>query len=134
MAKRYRNVETALIHAGELEKRVEGAIVLPVFQSSTYEYEGQQNYEDLRYIRLNNTPNHVVLQRKLAELEAAEAALVTSSGMAAISATLLSVLSAGDHLLAQECLYGGTWSFLTDTFPELGIEFDFIAADSPDSW
>lgn len=133
MPKSYRNVETALIHAGEMDC-VEGAVVLPIFQSSTYEFEGQQNYEDLRYIRLNNTPNQVVLQRKLAELESAEAALVTSSGMAAITATLLSVLSSGDHLLAQKCLYGGTWSLLTNTFPDLGIEYDFIAADSPDSW
>ena len=100
MAPRFRNVDTALIHAGELEYRVEGAVILPIFQSSTFEYTGQTSYADLRYIRLNNTPNHQVLHEKLACLEGAEAGLVTGSGMAAISATLLAVLSAGDHLLA----------------------------------
>ena len=100
--------DTQLIHAGELEPRVLGAVAMPIFQSAMYEYGGEKSYDALRYIRLNNTPNHVVLHAKLAALERAEAALVTASGMAAISTALLAVLKPGDHLLAQECLYGGT--------------------------
>jgi cystathionine beta-lyase/cystathionine gamma-synthase len=134
MATRFRNVDTALIHAGEFESRVEGAVILPIFQSSTFEYTGQTSYADLRYIRLNNTPNHQVLHEKLACLEGAEAALVTGSGMAAISATLLAVLSAGDHLLAQNTLYGGTYDFLTQDFRSLGLEFGLIDATSPKTW
>jgi len=134
MATRFRNVDTALIHAGELEQHVEGALILPIFQSSTFEYTGQTSYADLRYIRLNNTPNHQVLHEKLACLEGAEAALVTGSGMAAISATLLTVLSAGDHLLAQNTLYGGTYDFLTQDFESLGLSFGLIDATSPETW
>ena len=134
MATRFRNVDTALIHAGELEQHVEGALILPIFQSSTFEYTGQTSYADLRYIRLNNTPNHQVLHEKLACLEGAEAALVTGSGMAAISATLLAVLSAGDHLLAQNTLYGGTYDFLTQDFESLGLSFGLIDATAPETW
>ena len=75
-----------------------------------------------------------MLHRKLAALENAEAALVTGSGMAAISSTLLTVLGAGGHLLAQNCLYGGTYDLLTNDFRELGYEVDFIDADEPASW
>jgi cystathionine beta-lyase/cystathionine gamma-synthase len=134
MATRFRNVDTALIHAGELEQHVEGALILPIFQSSTFEYTGQTSYADLRYIRLNNTPNHQVLHEKLACLEGAEAALVTGSGMAAISTTLLTVLSAGDHLLAQNTLYGGTYDFLTQDFESLGLSFGLIDATAPETW
>lgn len=134
MAKHYNHLETKLIHAGEPEPRIGGAVSMPVFQSSTFEYTGASSYNDLKYIRLNNTPNHVALHQKLAALENAEAALVTASGMAAISATILTVLSSGDHLLAQECLYGGTHDFFTKDLPKLGISFDFINGDDPDSW
>src|SRR5579859_6035565 len=98
-----KGIDTQLIHAGEPRPRLEGAVSMPIFQSSTFEYHGEGNYHEVRYIRLNNTPNHVALQHKLAALENAEAALVAGSGMAAISASLLAFLSAGDHIIAQEC-------------------------------
>jgi len=107
---------------------------MPVFQSATFEYTGAKTYDDLRYIRLNNTPNHELLHARLAALEMGEAALVTASGMAAITTTLLSLLSAGDHLLAQSCLYGGTHDFLTRDIGRYGISHDFIDACRPDTW
>ena len=134
MTKVIRAIETKLIHAGEPEPRIEGAVAMPIFQSSTFAYRGEQSYHDLRYIRLSNTPNHVVLHRKLAALENAEAALVAASGMAAISTTLLALLGAGDRLLAQDCLYGGTHDLLTADLPALEIGTDFIDAGDPASW
>lgn len=134
MAANFKQLETKLIHAGEPEPRIYGAVSMPIFQSAMYEYAGETNYHDLKYIRLNNTPNHVVLHRKLAALENAEAALVTASGMAAITTTLLTVLSSGDHLLAQDCLYGGTHDFLTKDLASFGLSFDFIDPDDPDDW
>ena len=127
-------METKLVHAGEPDPRIQGAVSMPIFQSSTFEYAGETSYHDLRYIRLNNTPNHLALGQKLAALENAEAAVVMSSGMAAITTTLLTFLSAGDHFLTQECLYGGTHDFLTKDLISLGISFDFIDGDDPDSW
>jgi cystathionine beta-lyase/cystathionine gamma-synthase len=134
MAHRIKGIESKLIHSGEPQSRIEGAVTMPIFQSSTFETGDAKSYHDLRYIRLNNTPNHVVLHRKLAALENAEAALVTGSGMAAISSTLLTTLGAGGHLLAQNCLYGGTYDLLTQDFPSLGYQVDFIDADEPASW
>ena len=134
MAKTYKQIDTKLIHAGEPSPRIKGAVSMPIFQSAMFEYEGETSYHDIKYIRLNNTPNHQALHEKLAALENAEAALVTASGMAAISTTLLTVLRAGDHLLAQDCLYGGTHDLITREFASFGLEYDFINADDPASW
>jgi cystathionine beta-lyase/cystathionine gamma-synthase len=129
-----RHIQTQVIHGGTPHPRIQGAVVTPIFQSAMFETASEASYHELKYIRLNNTPNHVLLAQKLALLERAEAALVTGSGMAAISASLLSVLKTGDHLLVQSCLYGGTHSLLTQDFPALGIAVDFIDARDPDTW
>src|SRR5512139_617680 len=128
------HVDTKLVHAGEPEPRHQGAVVLPIYQTAMFETHGGEGYHDIKYIRLNNTPNHEALHRKLAALENAEAALVTSSGMAAISTALLTVLKTGDHLLIQDCTYGGTDSFVTHEFEGFGIEYDKIDGASPASW
>ena len=127
-------LNTKLIHAGEPKKRYGDAVSMPIFQSSTFEFGGQTDYHDLKYIRLNNTPNHIVLHEKLAALEGAEAALVTASGMAAISASFLTFLKSGDHFLAHESLYGGTHDLINKDFPDLGIECDFIDGCDPNGW
>ncbi len=128
------HVDTRLVHAGEPEPRHHGAVVLPIFQTAMFETHGEAGYHDLKYIRLNNTPNHEALHKKLAAIENAEAALVTSSGMAAISTALLTVLKTGDHLLIQDCTYGGTDSFVTHEFAAFGIAYDKIDGADPDSW
>src|SRR5262245_55657522 len=131
-------IDTKLIHSGEPKPRIHGAVAMPVFQSVTFEIDpseaGLGYHHGARYIRLNNTPNHTVLHRKFAALENAEAALVTASGMAAISTALLTVLSSGDRVLAQKCLYGGTHGFLTQECADFGIGVDWIDAHDPDSW
>ena len=134
MRRSFKSVETKLIHAGEPEPRIAGAVAMPIFQSAMFQYAGETSYHDLKYIRLSNTPNHIALHQKLAALENAEAALVTGSGMAAISGSLLTVLKAGDHLLAQNCLYGGTHDFVTHDFASFGLSYDFIDGEKPDSW
>src|ERR1700716_3276232 len=127
-------IETKLVHAGEPLPRIAGAVQMPIFQSATYEYGGEGSYHHVRYLRTNNPPSQLALHAKLAALENSQAALVTASGMAAISTTLLTVLSAGDHLLAQSCLYGGTHDLLTKDFAKFGLTFDFIDADDRHSW
>jgi cystathionine beta-lyase/cystathionine gamma-synthase len=128
----FKRIDTKLIHAGQ--PRIAGAVEMPIFQSAMFEYTGESSYHDLGYIRLNNTPNHKALHTKLAALEGAEAALIAASGMAAISTTLLAVLSTGDHLLAQSTLYGGTQDLLVHDFPKFGIAVDLIDADDASSW
>lgn len=127
-----KGLETKLVHDGE--PRIGGALSIPVFQSSTWVHEGSLGYHDVRYARLNNTPNHLALHAKLASIESAEAALVTSSGMAAISTALLTMLAAGDHLLVQETLYGGTHGVIVEELQAFGVTFDFIDPGEPASW
>src|SRR5712664_400854 len=134
MARLIKGLDTKLIHAGEPEPLLGGAVTMPIFQSSTFEYGGEKSYHDLRYIRLSNTPNHAMLHAKLAALENADAALVAGSGMAAISATLFTVLASGGHLLAQDCVYGGTHDLFVEEFPRYGLSVDFVDGDEPATW
>jgi cystathionine beta-lyase/cystathionine gamma-synthase len=134
MAEIYTRLETQLVHAGEPLPRIAGAVEMPIFQSATYTYAGETRYDDVRYLRSNNTPSQLALHAKLAVLEDAEAALVSASGMAAISTTLLGLLSPGDHLLAQNGLYGGTHELLTREFPNFGLSASFLDATRADSW
>jgi len=126
--------DTLLVHAGEPRPRAGSAVAMPIYQSSTFEETESRGYHDIRYARLSNTPSHDALHAKLAALEGAEAALATASGMAAISATLFSILRAGDHVLAQQGLYGGTHDLLTHDLPRLGIEVTFVPGDDEAAW
>lgn len=129
-----RRLDTQLVHAGEPQPKIAGSVSMPVFQSSTYLSGSESDYHDIRYLRLNNSPNHDVLHAKLAAIEGAEAALVTASGMAAISTTLLAIVGPGDHVIAQRCLYGGTHELLTHDLAQLGVEYTFVDAGDPDTW
>jgi len=130
----FKSLDTKSVRAGEPSPRVGGAIVTPIFQTAMFERGDETGYDAIPYIRLNNTPNQIAVAAKLRSLENAEAAVVTASGMAAISTALLTFLSAGDHLLVQDCLYGGTHYLVTDDFAAFGIEFDFVDGTDPGSW
>lgn len=127
-------LDTRVIHAGEPRPGKDGAVVLPIYQSANYETGNETDYHELKYIRLNNTPNHKALHEKLASLEGGGAALVTASGMAAISTALLGTVGHGEHLLAQDCLYGGTHTFLNHDWAGFGRTVDFVDLSRPDSW
>ncbi|MBI4356400.1 MAG: aminotransferase class I/II-fold pyridoxal phosphate-dependent enzyme [Gammaproteobacteria bacterium] len=127
-------LSTHLIHTGEPRPGIENAVCLPIFQTANYESADGIPYHDICYARLSNSPNHKALHEKIVAIEGAESALVTSSGMAAISATVLTLLSSGDHFLTQSCLYGGTYDFFTHDLPALGIHFDCIDPTEPASW
>jgi cystathionine beta-lyase/cystathionine gamma-synthase len=124
---------TEAIHAGAIQPRIMGAVTTPIFQSSTYEYRGEE-YHDIGYMRLSNSPNHTVLANRIAVLEGTESALATGSGMASISAILLTILSSGDHILVQDCLYGGTNTLLHKHFPRLRISHTPVDPQDPGSW
>ncbi|MEM7204135.1 MAG: PLP-dependent aspartate aminotransferase family protein [Planctomycetota bacterium] len=125
-------MDTLLVHAGEPEPRA--SATSPIHRSTVWATEGGGSYHDIPYPRLNNLPNQTALATKLAAIEGAEAALVTASGMAAISTTLLSVLRHGDHLLVQDSLYGGTHAFVTEDLSDMGVEVDAIDTADPASW
>ena len=121
--------QTNSVHAGDRRPGYNGAVGMPIFQNSTYEYTGADNYGAVLYTRLSNTPNHTMLAEKLSQLEQTESALVLASGMAAISTALLAAVEQGQHILAQATLYGGTHSFLHHNIGKLGRTFSTFTLD-----
>jgi methionine-gamma-lyase len=111
---------------------------MPIFQTSTFVMRDAQHGADLFshdadgyiYTRLGN-PNHAVLESKMADLEGGEAALATASGMGAISATLLTLLQAGDHVVYGRVIYGCTFSLLHHSLPRFGIATTFVDSTDP---
>ena len=128
------SMDTTAVHGGEPRPGPDGSVVFPIYQGTVYEVEPGTGYHDLKYIRLNSTPSQRYLHDKLAALEGAEAAVATSSGMAAVTTILLSLMRAGDHLLASDCLYGGTHDFLTGHAADLGWSYSFVDAGRPETW
>jgi len=121
-----RKKATLAVHAGSHKELNFGGVNTPIFTSSAIEYLDDS---EVRYPRYFNTHNNRVVAEKVAALENAEAALVTSSGMAAISIILYGSLKPGDHVVFLEGLYGGTHSMICIEFARQGIEYSFVAAD-----
>ncbi len=117
-----KGVNTVCTHAGELEDKEYKGAVSPLYMSTSYAFE---DVDVKRYPRYFNTPNQEALCKKLAALEHAEAAMIFGSGMAAISTALMSFLQAGDHIVLQQTLYGGTYNFAVTQFEKYGISYSF---------
>jgi cystathionine beta-lyase/cystathionine gamma-synthase len=127
-------VETLAVHGGERRPGPEGSVVYPIYQGTVYSVEPGTEYHDLAYLRLSSTPSQRYLHDKIAALEGAEAAVATASGMSAVTTTLLSIMRAGDHLLAGDTLYGGTHDFLTVHAKDLGWQVTFVDVHRPETW
>lgn len=115
-------INTICTHIGEIKDEQFKGAVSPMYLSSSYEF---LDVDVKRYPRYFNTPNQEYLSKKIAALEHTEAALIFSSGMAAISHMFLAFLQKGDHLVVQNTLYGGTVNFIKEEFPKYGIEYTF---------
>jgi cystathionine beta-lyase/cystathionine gamma-synthase len=129
---------TRAIHEGDQSSAIdEQPVSPPIWLTSDYLYEGTEHYADVInerrpgyvYGRYGN-PTHTALHRVLASLENAEAAWSFGSGMAAIHTALTSVLRSGDHLVAQQTIYGGTFALLREVFPGYGIETTFAEPEA----
>lgn len=119
-------IETKCVHAGGITDTVGKGLNTPIFPSSAHEY---LDSEDVAYPRYFNTVNQKVLVSKICDLEGAEDGLVFSSGMAAVSSVLLAFLKAGDHVVLQDELYGGSYAFVEAFFNRVGISHTFAATD-----
>ena len=117
-----KGLNTICTHVGELEDKQHRGAISPLYMSTSYAYE---DVDVKRYPRYFNTPNQEGLCKKIAALEHAEAALIFSSGMAAVSTALLAFLKAGDHVVLQQTLYGGTYNLVNEEFSKYGIEYSF---------
>jgi len=129
-------LRTEAIHAGTVPNE-HRAVAEPIYRTSTYSFdsiaESQERAERMRtgdgpayfYSRLGN-PTNAALERRLAALEHAEDAVVTGSGMGAISSVMWTFLKAGDHLIADTALYGETHALFTDFLARFGVEVEFV--------
>jgi cystathionine beta-lyase/cystathionine gamma-synthase len=128
------SMDTLAVHGGERRPGPEGSVVFPIYQGTVFSVEPGTGYHEIPYIRLSSTPSQRYLHDKLAALEGAQAAVATASGMAAVTAALLSCMRAGDHLLASDCLYGGTHDFVTNHAADLGWSYTFVDVHKPETW
>ncbi|HNY64203.1 MAG TPA: PLP-dependent aspartate aminotransferase family protein [Deltaproteobacteria bacterium] len=119
--------ETACVHSGTYRDREVRGINTPIFTSSACEYLDR---EGTPYPRYFNTPNQEAVVRKLCALEGAEAGVLFSSGMAAMSTSILAFAGAGDHVVLMDELYGGTHAFATGDFGKMGIGCSFAPTNA----
>src|SRR5215471_5282829 len=135
-SKRRQGNSTLAIHVGEERFGISGPVGVPIVRTSGFTFA---NSEEMKrwaegkskayiYTRYGN-PTLSVAEAKIAALEGAEAAVVTASGMAAISSALLSTLRAGDEVIATSQLYGGSYRLMRDLFPDMGIKVHQVGVD-----
>lgn len=132
---------TQALHAGHDTTALGGTRAVPIYQSTAYVFNDADHAANLFnlsepgfiYTRLNN-PTNDVLEKRLTEIEGGLAAVVTASGTAAISTTLLTLLRAGDHIVASSSLYGGTYNLLSVTLPRFGITTTFVDPSDIDNF
>jgi cystathionine beta-lyase/cystathionine gamma-synthase len=133
---RYENFgdSTKSVHAGQYDDPTSGALGTPIFQCSTF-YLNEASYEaieegrgrdEMIYSRYGN-PSQWSVQEKLSSLENAESSIVFSSGMAAISSTLLALLDKGSHIVSSRDIYGGTYNFLYEDLDKFGMSVSFTS-------
>jgi O-acetylhomoserine (thiol)-lyase len=132
---------TNALHAGHDVTKNAGTRAVPIYQTSSYVFNNADHAANLFglaeagfiYTRLNN-PTNDVLEQRLAALEGGIAAVVTASGASAIATTFLTLLKAGDHIVASNSLYGGTYNLLKVTLPRLGITTTFVDPSKPENF
>jgi cystathionine beta-lyase len=117
-----KGLNTICTHEGELIDEQHKGAVSPLYMSTSYAFD---DADIKRYPRYFNTPNQEGLCKKIAALEHAEDALIFGSGMAAVSTALMAFLRAGDHVVLQQTLYGGTYNLVTEEFNKYGITYSF---------
>lgn len=118
------NIETLVLHAGIEPDPTTGAIMTPIFQTSTYVQAAPGDHKGYEYARTQN-PTRDVLQKNLAALEGTKHGLCFSTGMGAVDACV-KLLSPGDEVLSTNDLYGGTYRLFTKIFAQYGIKFHFV--------
>ena len=132
---------TQALHAGHNVSENGGTRAVPIYQSTAYVFNNSDHAANLFalaepgniYTRINN-PTNDVLEQRLAALEGGIAAVVTASGTAAIATSLLTLLKAGDHIVASSSLYGGTYNLLSVTLPRHGITTTFVDPSNPENF
>jgi cystathionine gamma-lyase len=125
-------IETLAIHAGQRPEPITGAVMTPVFLTSTYAQKGPGVHSGFEYSRTQN-PTRFALEANLAALEGGDGAwgMAFNAGVAASTAVLAALLEAGDHVVAGDDLYGGSYRLFDKIFRRLGVGFSYVDAREP---
>ena len=134
-------IGTRTLHAGQKADPTTGACAVPIYQTTSYQFRDTEHAANLFglkelgniYTRIMN-PTTDVLEQRLAALEGGSGALAHSSGQAAITAAILNIAGAGDHIVSVSQLYGGTYNLFHYTLPKLGIQVSFVDGDDPENF
>jgi len=126
-------LSTTAVHGGTQKPTPGTGVTSPLVQSVNFA-QNTGTSEGLLYTRYGNTPNAEIVQKRLAQLEGSEAALVLSSGMGATACAMLALLRGGDHLVSSSWIYGGTRTLFTQDLPGMGIEVTFVNPLEPRAW
>jgi O-acetylhomoserine (thiol)-lyase len=132
---------TKSLHAGQKPDPTTGSRAVPIYQTTSYQFRDTEHAANLFglkelgniYTRIMN-PTTDVLEQRLAALEGGSGALAHSSGQAAITAAILNIAGAGDHIVSVAQLYGGTYNLFHYTLPKLGIQVSFVDGDDPENF
>lgn len=138
MSDRQFDIETLCLHAGQIPDPATGARAVPIYQTTSFVFDSAEHAASLFnlqtfgnvYSRISN-PTVAVLEERIAALEGGRAALAAATGMAAEMLALLTLLRNGDHLVAANTLYGGSYSAFAVTFERFGIDCTFVEPDDP---
>lgn len=125
--------ETLALHAGTTADPVTGAMLTPIYQTTTYRQEAVGKDKGFKYSRSGN-PTVSVLERRLAAIEGAEFATCYSTGLAATAALLLALLKSGDRVVSSQAVYGGTVRLLRQTLAPFGVQADFVDTSNADAF
>ncbi|MCK4541721.1 MAG: O-acetylhomoserine aminocarboxypropyltransferase/cysteine synthase [Spirochaetales bacterium] len=134
-------LETLAIHAGQVADPTTGARAVPIYQTTSFQFENSQHAADLFalnefgnvYTRIMN-PTNDVLEKRIAALDGGIGALAVASGQAAISCALLTLAGNGDEIVASENLYGGTHNLFKHTFKRFGVTVHFVPGNEPEAF
>ena len=135
------NPETQVLHAGYRADPTTGAVAVPIYQTTSYQFENTQKAENLFalkelgniYTRIMN-PTADVLEQRVTALEGGAAALAVSSGQAASAMAIQNIAKAGDNIVSSTDLYGGTWNLFANTLSQQGIEVRFVDPADPENF
>src|SRR3954469_13370747 len=122
---------TACIHTGQEPDPSTGAIVVPIFATSTYVQQEVGKNKGYEYARVSN-PTRTQLEINLAALESASSAHVFASGMAAVTAVTQCFLKQGDHLICGQNVYGGVPRLFDQVIANYGVEFSYVDSSEPE--
>src|SRR5689334_2872636 len=141
MSTQSHHAETMLLHAGWRADPATGAVAVPIYQTTSYQFRDTEHAANLFalkelgniYSRIMN-PTNDVLEKRMAALEGGVAALAVSSGQAASAFALQNIAKAGDNVVSSTDLYGGTWNLFAHTLKDQGIEVRFVDPSDPQAF